>query len=149
VRNGFAPIGEKKDGIMAEKSNEALRRQGMDHSEGAGRNGTGPGEAQDLAGRFDPFHDPYLADPYPFFARARAAAPVFYSPDLDYWVVTRYHDVRHIFQAPRLLRGQCAGAAPADLSLREPCLGGRATPRLLRPGALTAPASLDAVKAVP
>jgi len=47
---------------------------------------------------FDPFHDPYLADPYPFFAKARAAAPVFYSPDLDYWVVTRYHDIRQVFQ---------------------------------------------------
>jgi len=51
--------------------------------------------------RFDPFHDPYLADPYPFFAEARAAAPVFYSPDLDYWVVTRYHDIRQIFQTPK------------------------------------------------
>jgi hypothetical protein len=27
--------------------------------------------------KFDPFHDPYLADPYPFFAEARAATPVF------------------------------------------------------------------------
>ena len=52
--------------------------------------------------RFDPFHDPYLADPYPFFAEARAATPVFYSPDLDYWVVTRYHDIRRIFQTPKL-----------------------------------------------
>jgi cytochrome P450 len=51
--------------------------------------------------RFDPFHDPYLADPYPFFAEARAAVPVFYSPDLDYWVVTRYHDIRQIFQTPK------------------------------------------------
>jgi cytochrome P450 len=51
--------------------------------------------------RFDPFHDPYLADPYPFFAEARAATPVFYSPDLDYWVVTRYHDIRKIFQTPK------------------------------------------------
>jgi cytochrome P450 len=52
--------------------------------------------------RFDPFHDPYLADPYPFFVEARAATPVFYSPDLDYWVVTRYHDIRPIFQTPKL-----------------------------------------------
>jgi cytochrome P450 len=52
--------------------------------------------------RFDPFHEPYLADPYPFFAEARAATPVFYSPDLDYWVVTRYHDIRQIFQTPKL-----------------------------------------------
>ena len=51
--------------------------------------------------RVDPFHDPYLADPYPFFAEARAAVPVFYSPDLDYGVVTRYHDIRQIFQTPK------------------------------------------------
>jgi len=51
--------------------------------------------------RVDLFHDPYLADPYPFFAEARAAVPVFYSPDLDYGVVTRYHDIRQIFQTPK------------------------------------------------
>jgi cytochrome P450 len=87
---------------MAEKNTETLRQEAIDHPEGAQRNGTRPSELQSLAGRFDPFHDPYLADPYPFFAQARAATPVFYSPDLDYWVVTRYQDIRHIFQTPRL-----------------------------------------------
>ena len=33
--------------------------------------------------RFDPFHDPYLADPYPFFAEVRAATPVFYTVTLS------------------------------------------------------------------
>ena len=51
--------------------------------------------------RFDPCHDPHLADPYPFFVEARAAVPVCYSPYLDYWVVTRYHDIRQIFQTPK------------------------------------------------
>jgi cytochrome P450 len=73
-----------------------------DHPEGAQGNGTGPGAARGFAERFAPFDDPYLADPYPFFARARAATPVFYSPELDYHVVTRYHDIRHILQTPRL-----------------------------------------------
>ncbi len=59
-------------------------------------------EAAELAARFDPFRDPYLADPYLFFAEARAASPVFYSPVLDYWIVTRYADVRHVFQTPKL-----------------------------------------------
>src|SRR5262249_14991720 len=81
---------------------ETLRQKGADHLDGTEGNGKRPGEAHGIAGRFDPFHDPYLADPYPFFAEARAATPVFYSPDLDYWVVTRYHDIRHIFQTPRL-----------------------------------------------
>jgi len=58
--------------------------------------------AAELASRFDPFRDPYLGDPYPFFAEARAACPIFYSPALDYWIVTRYADVRRIFQAPKL-----------------------------------------------
>jgi cytochrome P450 len=62
----------------------------------------GPIDTKALSERFDPFHDPYLADPYPFFAQARAATPVFYSPDLNSWVVTRYHDMRSIFQTPKL-----------------------------------------------
>jgi cytochrome P450 len=70
------------------------------HPKGAAMSGTGSSEAQRLAERFDPFHEPYLADPYPFSAEARAATPVFYSPDLAYWVVTRYHDIRHILQTP-------------------------------------------------
>ena len=60
-----------------------------------------PRAAQRVAERFDPFHDPYLGDPYPFLAEAREVTPIFYSPDLDYWVVTRYHDIRQIFQTPK------------------------------------------------
>jgi cytochrome P450 len=59
-------------------------------------------EASRLGERFDPFDNPYLADPYPFFAEANTATPVFYSPLLDYWVVTRYHDIRQVFQTPQL-----------------------------------------------
>lgn len=58
--------------------------------------------AAEIAARFDPFRDPYLADPYAFFAEARAACPVFYSPELDYWIVTRYADVLRVFQTPKL-----------------------------------------------
>jgi cytochrome P450 len=54
------------------------------------------------AGRdFDPFVDPYLADPYPFWLQARRSEPVFYSPELDYWVVTRYEDIKAIFSDPK------------------------------------------------
>jgi hypothetical protein len=59
-------------------------------------------EEHPLGERFDPFHDPYLADPHPFFAEARAVTPVFYSADLGYWVVTRYRDVERILQTPTL-----------------------------------------------
>jgi cytochrome P450 len=46
---------------------------------------------------FRPFD---LADPFPFYARARAETPIFYSPEIDYWVVTRYEDIREIFRDP-------------------------------------------------
>ncbi len=51
----------------------------------------------DLGRDFKPFD---LADPFPFYARARAEAPIFYSPEIDYWVVTRYEDIREIFRDP-------------------------------------------------
>jgi cytochrome P450 len=51
-----------------------------------------------LADSFDPFTDPYLRDPYSFWSEARGQEPVFYSPSLDYWIVSRYDDVRRIFR---------------------------------------------------
>lgn len=57
----------------------------------AGIHGSDAGPA---AAEYDPFHEPVLADPYPFFAHARAEAPVFYSPAIDHWVVARYEDVK-------------------------------------------------------
>src|SRR3954452_8075924 len=44
---------------------------------------------------------PYdIADPFPFYARARAEAPVFFSAELSYWVVSRYDDIQVIFKDP-------------------------------------------------
>ena len=49
----------------------------------------------DLATAFDPLD---LSDPFPLLARAQREQPVFYSPAIDYWVVTRYDDVKAIFR---------------------------------------------------
>src|SRR5215831_10163795 len=62
---------------------------------------TGQCPASELAGEFDPFVDPYLSNPYAFWLRARGTEPVFYSPDIDYWVVTRYEDIKAIFADPK------------------------------------------------
>ncbi|HET7487370.1 MAG TPA: cytochrome P450 [Acidimicrobiales bacterium] len=67
-------------------------------------------------GRFDPFGADYLADPYPQLAEAREAAPAFYSPALDHWVVTRYDDIRNIFLAPAVF-----SAANALAPFTPPC----------------------------
>ncbi|MDE0172014.1 MAG: cytochrome P450 [Defluviicoccus sp.] len=56
--------------------------------------------ASALAAGFDPFSETYLADPYPFFERARAEEPVFHSPETGYWVVARHDDIVAVFRDP-------------------------------------------------
>jgi cytochrome P450 len=68
-------------------------------------------EHSGLDERFDPFSESYLSDPYEFLAEARAATPVFYSARLKYWVITRYHDIRQIFENPRLFSASNALSA--------------------------------------
>ncbi len=48
---------------------------------------------------FDPLGD-HFDDPYPIYAHAREHAPIFYSPRVDAWVVTRYDDVRTALRSP-------------------------------------------------
>lgn len=49
---------------------------------------------------FDPFDATYVSDPYPWLQRARQDEPVFYSPEIDYYIVTRYEDVKVILTDP-------------------------------------------------
>lgn len=53
-----------------------------------------------LGAEFDPWGAEYVADLYPFFARARAEEPVSYSPALDLWLVSRYDDVWAVLRDP-------------------------------------------------
>jgi len=48
-----------------------------------------------LTEAFDPFE---LVDPFPFYVKARHEAPIFYSEELGYWIITRYEDVKAIFK---------------------------------------------------
>ncbi len=50
---------------------------------------------QAVADQFLPFD---LTDPFPFYRLAREQAPIFYSQALGYWVVTRYEDIKAVFQ---------------------------------------------------
>jgi cytochrome P450 len=67
---------------------------------------------------FNPLGDDYLADPYPFMSEARNAAPVFYSQNLDHWVVTRYRLIREVFLDPGVF-----SAANANSPVFPPCPG--------------------------
>jgi cytochrome P450 len=73
-------------------------------------------EAIRIGPQFDPLGDDYLADPYPFMAEARDAAPVFYSQKLDHWIVTRYPLIRQVFLNPQIF-----SAANANAPLRPAC----------------------------
>ena len=48
-----------------------------------------------ISHNFDPLD---LNDPFPILAQARAEEPIFYNADIDYWVVTRYEDIKAIFR---------------------------------------------------
>lgn len=50
------------------------------------------------AAAFDPFDPPYQLDPAEALRWAREQEPVFYSPKLGYWVVSRYDDIKAVFR---------------------------------------------------
>ena len=50
------------------------------------------------AAAFDPFEGPYQVDPADALRWSREQEPVFYSPKLGYWVVSRYEDVKAVFR---------------------------------------------------
>ena len=56
-----------------------------------------------VAQEFKPFD---LSNPFPFYKKAREEAPIFYREDLDYWVVTRYDDVKAVFENWKVFTSQ-------------------------------------------
>jgi cytochrome P450 len=50
------------------------------------------------SGRFDPFDPAYLRDPYPLLAQLREAEPVFFSPAVGSWIVTRFDTVKTVLR---------------------------------------------------
>jgi len=54
-----------------------------------------------IGSSFNPFSEEYLANPYAFFAQARRSEPIFFSPLLNAWMVTRYDDIKAILHDPQ------------------------------------------------
>src|SRR5439155_8897917 len=52
---------------------------------------------------FNPYLPEFHADPYPFYHRLRAVAPVYQTP-MGFWVLTRYDDVVTVLGDPRFGR---------------------------------------------
>src|SRR5215467_9801632 len=51
---------------------------------------------------YQPLSPEFLADPYPFYKLARKHEPIFFSPALNAYVITRFKDVRAILAQPEL-----------------------------------------------
>lgn len=49
---------------------------------------------------FNPFRPSYLADPYPALARLRDEQPVFFSKEVDAWIVTGYAQCMEVLHSP-------------------------------------------------
>src|SRR6266850_2071249 len=57
---------------------------------------------------FQPFAQSQVNDPYTVLGRARTEQPVFYVPELDFWVVTRYEDINKNLGQPKLFSSAAA-----------------------------------------
>ena len=82
---------------------------------------------------FRPFD---LTDPFPFYAWARAHEPVFRLDDLGYYVVSRYEDVKAVFENWRVFSSEIAQQPVRPL--------GAEARRILREGDFTAYSGLSA-----
>lgn len=49
---------------------------------------------------FSPYDYAVHEDPYPYYARLRAEAPVYHNAELGFWALSRHADVREAFRAP-------------------------------------------------
>lgn len=56
------------------------------------------GPSTSASERFDPFAPAYLADPYPQLGELRGSEPVFFSPVVGSWVVTRFETIKTILR---------------------------------------------------
>jgi len=87
----------------------------------------------DASAEFDAFD---IRDPFPFYEWARAQAPVFFSDQLGYFVVTRHADIKAVFDDWRTFSSENAQAP-----MRPMCEEGR---RIMRDGGFTAYSGLSA-----
>lgn len=86
-----------------------------------------------LAEAFDPFD---LTDPFPVYRRARREAPVFHSPKVDSWVLSRYEDIKSVLNDWRTFSSENTQSPFWPLA--------EATERILRDGGFEGRSGLSA-----
>ncbi|WP_176598948.1 MULTISPECIES: cytochrome P450 [Sphingobium] len=65
--------------------------------------------------KYSPFSADQIDDPFPILAEARENAPVFFSEELGMWVVTRYADVRNIYENPEIFSNSAVLTSRTEL----------------------------------
>jgi cytochrome P450 len=74
---------------------------------------------------FNPLTPHHEVDPWPILAQARKEQPVFYSPDIDMWVVTRYEDIRQMLRDTETFSNEGANRmrtpVPENVTVPEGC----------------------------
>jgi cytochrome P450 len=78
-------------------------------------------EMQDSRPTFDyrPLTQEFLRDPYPVLAQARAEQPVFFYPEMSFWVVTRYEDLVQVVRDHEAFSQSAARLMPVPGQLRH------------------------------
>jgi cytochrome P450/ferredoxin-NADP reductase len=76
------------------------------------------------AAAFNPFEGAYQADPAGYLRWAREQEPVFWSPELNYWIVTKYEDVKAVFRdnitfSPSIALEKITPASPQVMKVLE------------------------------
>ncbi len=72
-------------------------------------------EACPIRADYNPFDPVHKRDPFPFYAQARRDTPVFFSPVLDMWVVTRHADILTVLKEPTIFSSLRTIEAPKPL----------------------------------
>ncbi|GHH03293.1 cytochrome P450/oxidoreductase [Pseudodonghicola xiamenensis] len=75
-----------------------------------------------MAEAFDAFEGPYQLDPAEALRWSRDQLPIFYSPKLGYWVVSRYEDIKAVFRdgilfSPRNVLEKITPATPEAMEV--------------------------------
>lgn len=104
---------------MAETAGEIGSKAGGCPVSGHGGSGC---PVSELAANFDAFEGPYQVDPAEALRWSRDQLPVFYSPKLGYWIVSRYDDIKAVFRdnilfSPRNVLEKISPAIPEAMEV--------------------------------
>ena len=69
---------------------------------------------------YEPFSEAVRSNPYPYYRELREHAPVYWAPQANAWVVSRYEDVRFVLKRHDLFSSDAMGGMLAGEPVTEP-----------------------------